>query len=106
MFFEFTCGTHRHYRTVNKRTGAPLKKPVKEIILKDGLFIDTEFEKTETEKGYTWKSSWRKSDLEREIFDEHLEYTKSNILDVVNRYKIGEKFTDICLIETTPVNEF
>ena len=106
MFFEFTCGTHRRYRTVNKRTGAPLKKPVEEIILKDGLFIVTEFEKTETEKGFTWKSSYGKSDLEREIFDEHLEYTQSNILDVVNRYKIGEKFTDICLIETTPANEF
>lgn len=105
MFFEFKQGTHRRYRTTNKRTGAPLKKAVEEIILKDGLFIDTEYEKLETDKnGFTWKSSWRKSDLEREIFEEHHAYTKKDILDVVNRYKVGEKFTDICLIETAAAN--
>ena len=54
IFFEFTQGTHRRYRTTNKRTGAPLKKAVEEIILKDGLFIDTEYEKPETDKnGFT-----------------------------------------------------
>ena len=105
MFFEFTQGTHRHYRTTNKRTGAPLKKAVEEIILKDGLFIDTQFERTETDKnGFTWESSWRRVDLEREIFEEHHAYTKRDILDVVNRYKVGEKFTDICLIETAAAN--
>lgn len=106
MFFEFTQGTHRHYRTTNKRTGAPLKKPVEEIILKDGLYIDTEFEKLEG----TWKdgtphySSWRKSDLEREIWEEHHAYTKKDILEIINRYKVGEKFTEVCLIETTAAN--
>lgn len=105
MFFEFTQGTHRRYRTTKKRTGAPLKKAVEEIIIKDGLFIDTEYEKTETdESGFTWKISGRKSDLEYEIFKEHHAYTQKDILEVVNRYKIGEKFTDICLIETTAAN--
>ena len=71
MFFEFTQGTHRRYRTTNKRTGAPLKKAVEEIILKDGLYIDTEYERTETdERGFTWKSSWRNSALEREFYEE------------------------------------
>lgn len=101
MFFEFTHGTHRRYRTTNKRTGAPLKKAVEEIILKDGIYIDTEFEKLEG----TWKdgtpyySSWRNLDFESEFYNEHHEYTKKDILEIVNRYKVGEKFTDVCLID-------
>lgn len=99
MFFEFTTGKHHRTRTTNKRTGEPLKKPVTEIITENGLFIDTEYEKTEP--GRDWKSSWRNSEFEREFYNEHREYTKKNILEVVNRYKVGEPFTDICLIETT-----
>lgn len=103
MFFEFTHGVHRRYRTTNKRTGAPFKKAVEEIILKDGIYIDTEFEKLEG----TWKdgtpyySSWRNLDFESEFYNEHHAYTKKDILEIVNRYKVGEKFTDVCLIETT-----
>lgn len=101
MFFEFTQGKHWNYRTTNKRTGTPLKKAVKEIILKDGIFIDTQFEKPETDStGRTWFSSWRKCDLEEEFYKEHLEYTKESILKIVNRYKVGAPFTDVCLIET------
>ena len=102
MFFEFMQGTHRRYRTINKRTGTQLKKPVEEIILKDGLFMDTQYEKLEG----TWKdgtpyySSWSRGDLEEEILKEHHAYTKKDILEIVNRYKVGEKFTDICLVET------
>lgn len=88
MFFEFTRGTHRRHRTTIKRT---------EIITENGLFIDTEYEKTEP--GRDWKSSRRNSELEREFFSEHHEYTKKDILEVVNKYKTGEPFTDICLIE-------
>lgn len=102
MFFEFTQGEHCNYRTTNKRTGAQLKKAVKETILKDGIYIDTQFEKLETDStGRTWFSSWRKSDLEEEFYKEHLAYTKESILKIVNRYKIGAPFTDVCLIETT-----
>ena len=97
MFFEFKHGEHRRYRkTTHGNT-------VKEIILKDGIYIDTQFEKLDG----TWKdgtpyySSWRKSDLEAEFYEEHHEYTKKDILEIVNRYKVGEKFTDVCLIETT-----
>lgn len=97
MFFEFTHGAHLRYRKT------PHGNTVKEIILKDGIYIDSQFEKLEG----TWKdgtpyySSWRKSDLEAEFYEEHHEYTKKDILEIVNRYKVGEKFTDICLIETT-----
>lgn len=97
MFFEFTHGVHRRYRTT------PHGNTVKEIILEDGIYVDTQFEKLEG----TWKdgtpyySSWRKSDLEEEFYEEHHEYTKKDILEIVNRYKVGEKFTGVCLIETT-----
>ena len=99
MFFEFTQGKHHRTRATNKRTGEPLKKPVVEIITENGLFIDTEYEKVEP--GRDWKSSWRNSEFEREFFNEHREYTKKNILEVVNRYKVGEPFTSVCLIEET-----
>lgn len=99
MFFEFSHGIHRRYRTTNKRTGAPLKKAVEEIILKDGLYITTQFEKIEWKDGTPYFSSWRNSELESEFYNEHHEYTKKDILEIVNRYKVGEKFTDICLIK-------
>ena len=43
----------------------------------------------------------RKKEHEKEFYKEHLEYTKESILKIVNRYKVGEPFTDVCLIETT-----
>ena len=102
MFFEFTQGIHRRYRRTNKYTGKLLKKEVEEIILKDGIYINTEYKKSETDStGHTWISSYGASDLEEEIYKEHLEYTKENILKIVNRYKIGEPFTEVCLIEAT-----
>lgn len=100
MFFEFTQGKHHRTRTTNKRTGEPLKKPVTEIITENGLFIDTQYEKTETDRtGRTWESSWSNSEFEREFYNEHREYTKKNILEVVNRYKVGEPFVSVCLID-------
>ena len=97
MFFEFTHGAHLRYRKT------PHGNTVKEIILKDGIYIDSQFEKLDgTRKdGTPYYSSWRKSDLEAEFYEEHHEYTKKDILEIVNRYKVGEKFTDVCLIETT-----
>lgn len=101
MFFEFTYGKHRNYRKYNKRTGAKLKKSVEEIILIDGLYVDTCYEKTEKNKaGEIRKTSLGNVELEKEFYEEHHEYTKKAILEIVNRYKVGEKFTDICLVET------
>jgi hypothetical protein len=100
MFFEFTFSEHFKYRTVNKRTGKPLKHPVKEIIGKNCLNVDTQFEKKEKNLyGKEWMSSWRKLDLEMEVHEKHYLYNKKNILKIVNKYKIGEKFTDICLVK-------
>ena len=103
MFFEFTQCTHYNYRTTNKRTGAPLKKPIRELIIKDGLHMDTEFEKMDgtSAAGTPFMMTYRKGDLEQEIRNEHHAYTKQDILEIVNRYKVGEKFTNVCLIEAT-----
>ena len=102
MLFEFTNGEHFYIRRTNKRTGAPLKKPVKEIILKDGLFIDTEYRRyNKRSDGYFDPCCYRQGELEKEFYLEHFDYSKESVLEVVNRYKIGEPFTDVCLIETT-----
>ena len=71
--------------------------------MKDGLYIDTQFEElTGTwQDGTPYYSSWRNSELEREFYEEHHPYAKNDILEIVNRYKVGKKFTDICLIEAT-----
>lgn len=100
MFFEFTQGEHSRLRTINKKNGELLNKPVWETIIKNGLYVDAEYRKNKIlSSGRIVNSSYRNSILEKEIFEEHLEYTKENILDVVNRYKIGEKFTEIVLVD-------
>ena len=93
MFFEFWQCTHWNYRTTNKRTGAPLKKPVQEIILKDALHLDTQFEELQGTwaDGAPYYASYRKSDLEQEIWNEHHKYTQADILEIINRYAI-EKY--------------
>ena len=99
MFFEFMQGTHTQYRTTNKRTGAPLKKGIVDKILDDALFMDTEFDEPKTTTtGYTYNASYRKADLEREIWEEHHKFTKADILEIVNRYAL-KKYNKVVLIE-------
>lgn len=99
MFFEFMQGTHTQYRDTNKRTGAPLKKPVIDVVLKDALFVDTSFERPETDTtGFCFRASYRKSDLERELWKEHHKYTRAAILEIINRYAI-KKYNKVVLIE-------
>lgn len=100
MFFEFTQCPHYNYRTTNKRTGAPLKKAVQELIIKDGLHMDTQFEVLEKifADGTPFYASYRKGDFESEIWNEHHAYTKKDILEIVNRYAI-EKYNKVVLIE-------
>ena len=100
MFFEFCQCTHWNYRTTNKRTGAPLKKAIKETLVVDGLRLDTQFE----EIGGTWDdgtpyyNSYGKSDLEKEIWEKHYKYTQKNILEIVNRYAL-EKYDCIEFVD-------
>ena len=106
MFFEFTQWEAWRMRYTNKRTGAPLKKPVTEIINPKGLYIDTEYETLEKSyyydngqrKEYTYNSSWRCLDLEQEFCNDNLTFCKADILKAVNRYAI-KKFTQVCIIE-------
>lgn len=98
MFFEFTQCTHWHYRRENKRTGAPLKHPVYTVDVKDGLGIDSQYEKI-NESGF--EMSYRCRALEAEFWAEHREYSRRNILEVVNRYKVGAPFTDVKLVKET-----
>lgn len=99
MFFEFSSCTHWHYRYNNLRTNKPLKKPVYVVDNANGLYINTQFEKTEERNGRKWKSSWRNSKLEKEFWNEHHSFTSADILECINRYKIGKPFTSICLVE-------
>lgn len=101
MFFEFSSCTRWHYRYNNLRTGKPLKKPVYVVDNTNGLYIDTQFERMEEKNGRKWESSWRNSKLEKEFWNEHHSFASADILECVNRYKIGEPFTSVCLIETT-----
>ena len=97
LFFEFTQGQHWQYRKVNKRTGAPLKKPVCETITNNGVFVDTEFEEDRDNSGF--KSCYRLVNFEREMWENHFDYTKKSILKIVNKYKTGAKYTRVCLID-------
>ena len=65
------------YRKTNKRTGAPLKKEVRELVKECALRIDTQYD---TPDGL----SYRNSKLEKEISDLLLSYTKENILKAIN----------------------
>lgn len=83
---EFISSDRWNYRTTNKRTGQPLKKPVKELIKERALCLDTEYEE-ERNGGIL---SFRDCPLERDIFRRNLDYTLKNILKVVNEISIKQ----------------
>lgn len=76
-FLEFTHWTKYEYRYTHKRTGKELKKPIKELINENALYVNTEYE---DEKGL----SWRNLKLEEEINNLNLDFTIDGILKVVN----------------------
>lgn len=77
MFFEFMVNDKYRYRTVNKRTGAKLKKPVKELVLTCAAFMDTCF----TDKD---GCSWRDCNMERDFIAQNIKYRKADILSYIN----------------------
>lgn len=91
---DFWCCTHYKYRTTHKITGKELKKPIREIITPCGIHLDTEFEKL-SKDGFML--SYRNSQLEQEVHEMHLSYTKENILKVIN-YIAAEKFDAIEIV--------
>lgn len=100
MFFEFRQGDRYRTRYHNKRTGAELKHPIREKVNNNALWLDTQFEREEVDeiRGYTWQSSWRKSDLEEENYEKNRSFTRADILEAVNAYSI-KKYNRVVLIE-------
>lgn len=96
MFFEFSEWASWRMRYTNKRTGAPLKKPITEIVNPCGLYIDTQFERQNP--GEWWTSSYRLLSLEKEVYADFLDYSKAAILEVINRYSV-EKYNRVEIID-------
>lgn len=76
-FLEFTCHDRYHYRTTNKRTGEPLKRPVHEVAQRHTLHVDSEVDEGH---GYCH----RNMAYECIVNNLHLDCTLSNILVAVN----------------------
>lgn len=77
-FLEFSLWQNRsQYRYTNKRTGAPLKDPVREIINECGLRIDTQYTDASGQ-------SRRNLALEQRIHKRNPSYTTSEILHIAN----------------------
>ena len=89
-FLSFGGYDKRRTRYTNKRTGAPLKHPVDEVVLENALHIDTQFD---NEYG-----SWRNSELEAELRNMNLTYTKSDILKAVN-YISADNYTAVEIVD-------
>lgn len=97
--FSFGHWSRYTYRTTNKRTGAPLKHPVKELVNPDGLSIDTQYDISKTDsRGYIWNMSYRCSAIEKPIHAANYSYTRRDILKVVNKYAVN-KFDKLVIIE-------
>lgn len=76
-FFEFSKADKWTMRTTNKRTGAKLKKPVRELVKADALHVSTQFTPTHI--------SYRDSVMEMGQWADPEDYTERSILDFVNR---------------------
>ena len=78
-FLEFTTGTKYRTRTENKRTGKPLKHPVREVVASGVAFCDACYEDAE---GYCW----RDNALWKTAYNEPRPYTEAGILSIVNSF--------------------
>ena len=88
-FLSFGGYDKRRTRYTNKRTGAQLKRPVDEVVLENALHIDTQFD---DENG-----SWRNCNLESELCEMGLTFTKADILKAVN-YISADNYTEIEIV--------
>ena len=102
LFMEFNECTHVSYRLTNKRTGAPLKKSVPEVINTNGLHLETQYEEREWGGSYFFNASYRLGELEREIWNRNYSYTRKDILDIVNQFVClpnGDKYGKVVIID-------
>lgn len=86
MFFEFMVWKKYIWRYHNKKTGQPLKKPIKELFNDTALAIDTQYE---NEKG-----CYRDSTIEKAVYSLGFDYKKSSILTIINMFS-KKQYTDI-----------
>lgn len=87
---EFGRWDRYTYRKHNKRTGAPLKKEVRELVQECALRIDTQYD---DEIGL----SYRNLELEKTIHNNFYSYTKSDILKAVNSFS-AKQYNEIVLL--------
>lgn len=89
-FLEFATYTKMQTRTTSKRGNKLLKKPVREVVLKNALHVNTQFDNTQ--------GSFRNINLEKEIHDKNYTYTIENILNVAN-YISKDNYTEVKFVE-------
>ena len=94
--FTLEFGSYPKYQTrsTHKKTGKPLKHPVRELVLENALHVSTEFE---NERG-----SWADLALERTLNGMELTYTKENILKVVNTVSV-KQFDCVVMVSSEKV---
>ena len=100
--FEFVCYDRYNWRKTNKRTGEPLKKPVKELVMTTATHIDTQF--TDYSSGEKYAPSYRDLNMEREFYKKPMKYTKANILAYINSVS-AEHYDDIMFVDTFQFEE-
>lgn len=89
MFFEFTQYEAYKTRTENKRTGQPLKHPVRELVNPFALAVHCEYEITEyMYDGTPYTACYGCHEIERKAFDAAADFCKKSILNAVNVYSI------------------
>lgn len=76
-FLEFSSWDKYHYRTENKRTGKPLKHPIRELIMANAVYTDTQYTANDKVCHCNLK-------LEKQINSIDRLYTLENILQIVN----------------------
>lgn len=77
MFFEFCRSDRYQFRNVNKRTGAPLKKPVYELVMKDACALNTCYDGGDG-------MSYRDLDMEHSFHSSPVPYTLKTVLEFIN----------------------
>ena len=96
-FIEFCRWERYQTRTTNKRTGEPLKHPVRELVNYNALYINFSFEKDETRNGRTLRACYANINLAAKIHAKNYSYTKKDILKAVNSIS-KDTYTDIQFI--------
>lgn len=96
-FLEFHLWRNRYkIRLTNRKTGQPLKHPVKEIVNPCGVAIDTEFT---NERG-----SWHNCKLEERLYKSNYSYNCKDILKIVNRIST-QKFNKIIFADMAAIQK-